>query len=165
MHHGIVLHEILHAAGFWHEQSRMDRDQHVKILWHNIQMGKGDQFGRLENINCIFLISARYQGRTSQPYDLGSIMHYGSTAFSANGRPTIQALAGVLVLGTLLFPLTILKRKAQVVAMLWVSEEACQTQMWPNLGCFTAVRRWRRRRRRGVGWVQLRGYQASLLWH
>ena len=54
VHHGIVLHEILHAAGFWHEQSRMDRDQHVKILWHNIQMGKGDQFGRLENINCVF---------------------------------------------------------------------------------------------------------------
>ena len=50
VHHGVVLHEVLHAAGFWHEQSRMDRDQHVRILWHNIQMGKGDQFGRFQDI-------------------------------------------------------------------------------------------------------------------
>ena len=34
-----VMHELLHALGFWHEQSRPDRNQHVEILWENIEAG------------------------------------------------------------------------------------------------------------------------------
>ena len=51
MQHGIVLHELLHVLGMWHEQSRLDRDQHVRILWHNILLGKEDQFARWGSLN------------------------------------------------------------------------------------------------------------------
>ena len=37
---------LLHVLGMWHEQSRYNRDQYVRILWQNIAQGKEDQFGR-----------------------------------------------------------------------------------------------------------------------
>ena len=37
---GIALHELMHTLGFWHEQSRSDRDKYVKVKDHNIKEGK-----------------------------------------------------------------------------------------------------------------------------
>lgn len=41
---GIVVHELGHVVGFWHEHTRPDRDNHVNIIRENIMSGEYDQF-------------------------------------------------------------------------------------------------------------------------
>lgn len=81
---GALTHELGHALGFFHEQSRPDRDKFVKINWHNIRSGTEKNF-RKETDD---MIDSR-----GVPYDFGSIMHYSK--YAGNNRPgviTIQAV-------------------------------------------------------------------------
>ena len=91
-----ILHELLHAAGLFHEQSRRDRNDHVQIFWQNIQSGKSSQFER----HGWFLAREKDIGA----YDLRSIMHYSSCAFSVNPnctatfmQPTILTVSGAFI--------------------------------------------------------------------
>ena len=65
----IVVHEILHALGFNHEQSRDDRGGFVQIQWDNIRDGKRHNFEIAD-------YSWDYR-----PYDFDSLMHYGANDF------------------------------------------------------------------------------------
>jgi len=44
---GIIAHEVAHALGFFHEQSRWDRDEHVLLNAQNILPGFEDQFWKV----------------------------------------------------------------------------------------------------------------------
>ncbi|XP_067040588.1 hatching enzyme 1.2-like [Acropora muricata] len=81
---GTVMHELMHALGFFHEQSRTDRDDYVMVLWWNIEPGfekNFDSYGpdRLDS--------------AEEPYDFDSLMHYDNQAFSKNGENTLQSIA------------------------------------------------------------------------
>lgn len=73
---GSIAHEILHAAGFYHEQTRSDRDAFVTIFWDEIE----PEFR--------FAFEQR-GGKDIGAYDYASVMHYGAHAFSRTGKPTI----------------------------------------------------------------------------
>ncbi|XP_070579595.1 bone morphogenetic protein 1-like isoform X2 [Ptychodera flava] len=80
---GVIVHEIGHVIGFWHEHSRPDRDDYVKIHRENIKEGFKDIF----DIKSTLEINS-----FGQAYDYKSIMHYPRSSFSKNEKDTIVPL-------------------------------------------------------------------------
>lgn len=78
---GNAIHELCHVLGLWHEQSREDRDRHVRVRWENILAGYDHNFRQQLT-----------DGDDIGPYDYDSIMHYPFDAFSVNGAPTLEAI-------------------------------------------------------------------------
>ena len=80
---GVIQHEMMHALGFYHEQSRPDRDEYVTINFDNIIGGAdgpyASNFAKTSKIDSL-----------GTDYDYGSVMHYDEYAFSTGG-PTIDA--------------------------------------------------------------------------
>lgn len=84
---GTVVHEILHALGIYHEQSRSDRDTFVDIRWQNIRSNALHNFQMVPGTVDYF------------DYDYASIMHYPTWAFqiSAGLDTIVPRQAGVTI--------------------------------------------------------------------
>ena len=58
----MIIHELGHLVGLWHEHTRYDRDNNIVMLWRNVQYKHNfDKVTRM---------------RLLAPYDLSSVMHY-----------------------------------------------------------------------------------------
>lgn len=85
-----ALHELGHALGVFHEQTRADRDTHVDIDWTNITAGMASDFDKYSK--------SGLAGTDRGAYDYDSIMHYGSDAFAKDpSKPVITKKGGGLI--------------------------------------------------------------------
>lgn len=85
---GAVIHELGHAVGLFHEQSREDRDTYIRINYANITTGMESNFDKSPSIS-----------DDLGAYDYGSIMHYSAYAFSKNNLPTIETIPAGIPIG------------------------------------------------------------------
>lgn len=86
---GAVVHEIGHTIGLFHEQSRIDRDSFVTIIWDQIEVGKSHNFDK----------KSPYVAEDLGTYDYGSIMHYSANAFAKAKEPTIVTIPPNIPIG------------------------------------------------------------------
>uniref|UniRef100_A0A914DF99 Metalloendopeptidase n=1 Tax=Acrobeloides nanus TaxID=290746 RepID=A0A914DF99_9BILA len=82
--HDIVIHELMHTIGLWHEHMRYDRDDYIKVHYENIDPTYNNQFDK---------ISHQESTTYGIKYDYKSVMHYARDAFSKKlGLTTMETL-------------------------------------------------------------------------
>ena len=87
---GIITHELLHAAGLWHEQSRSDRDLYVKVHLDNVKSDKQNNFD----------IEDGWFSKDIGKYNFDSVMHYACKDFAIdNSKFTIESISGTHPIG------------------------------------------------------------------
>lgn len=84
---GVAAHELLHAIGFHHAQSDINRNQYVRVNYENVVSGQEHNFEMYSN---------NYVSDYGEGYDFGSILHYSRYAFSKNGKTTIDPLVSAI---------------------------------------------------------------------
>lgn len=80
----VILHELGHMLGLYHEQQHPRRDEFLTLNWGNIK----------ENCKSNYTFIGGPSERRTTPFDINSIMMYGSYACSINGSPTMTLKDG-----------------------------------------------------------------------
>lgn len=75
----VICHETMHSLGFWHEQSRSDRNTYVTI--HNENVCTNCCNGG----DCTHNFDMESGSSNYGPYDFDSVMHYGKCDFLRTG--------------------------------------------------------------------------------
>lgn len=100
-----IMHELFHALGFYHEQSREDRDQFITIHFENVRAGTERNFQ----------IQSGGSDHGTQ-YDYTSVMHYHPYSFAIDrSKETIVAKNGAVIerIGLSQFDISALNTKYQ----------------------------------------------------
>ncbi len=96
----IIAHELGHALGLEHEQSRNDRSTYIQVNYNNVCQATDaaclggfcfDNNGM--RIDCDFNFDVAPNSWRYGGYDFDSVMHYGRADFSRNGNDTVTVLA------------------------------------------------------------------------
>lgn len=87
---GFSIHEIMHALGFEHEQTRPERDNYVSVHFENIEKKALHNFHKR---------LTGHRGSYGVDYDYGSVMHYAEDAFTKNGNKTIVPKKEGVIIG------------------------------------------------------------------
>ena len=83
-----LAHEIGHALGFWHTQTRSDRDRYLRVLGLNINKSYRFAFD-----------SHAGDADDLGPYDYASLMHYSPAAFAKPGLASMETIPAGIPIG------------------------------------------------------------------